>query len=262
MSLIPVGELSYISGWPIHGPLHRGLSGAERLDVTLGRPGELDVAMAQGKLAAAPISSLEYLQRPERYELIPGLSISAWGRLGSATLFSRLSFGQLGGATVAVPAHGATSNALVDWLLQQMFGVQAQFVEHDAPVEELLSMYSAALVIGDDAVLANRLEWEAQRLDLGQAWWQITHTPLVTTVWAVQTDQATDAREFLQDLFGRAKQHGHAHLAEYAAEAALKLGMPAAELEGYFSMLNFDLSPVHEQGMGRLKDALLPEAVD
>jgi chorismate dehydratase len=258
VSSIAVGELSFISGWPVHRPLCSGLPGAERLVITMGRPGELDAAMARGELAAAPISSLEYFQRADRYELVPDLSISAWGRLGSATLFSQTPFAQLGGVDVAVPAYGATSNALVDWLLKQMFRVQAEFVEHDAPVGELLAAHPAALVIGDAAIQANRLDVGAHRLDLGQAWWQITHTPLVSTVWAMDAQQPEEVRAFLRDLFSRAKAAGQEKLGASVAEAAAKLDVPAAEIEGYFSLLNFDFSPVHQEGLGRLRDALFP----
>jgi chorismate dehydratase len=260
LSLIPVGELSFVSGWPIHGPLRRGLPGSEMLDITVGRPGELDDAVVAGRLAAAPVSSLEYLRRSEHYTLIPGLSISAWGRLGSATLFSDVPFSRLDGATVAVPPFGATSNALLRWLLQEMFGVRANFVEAEAPLAELLGSFPAALLIGDEAIQSHRLEQGAHRIDLGQSWWQITHTPLVTTVWVVAPGQPDDVVAFLIDLLGRAKTRGQELLSEFAAEAAEKLKMPSTEMEGYFSLLNFDFSSVHQQGLHRLKEALFFEA--
>jgi chorismate dehydratase len=251
-----VGELAFISGWPVQWPLRQGLAGAEDLTLRVGLPGELDAWMEAGELDVSPVSSLAYMRWRHEWELVPELSISAWGRLGSATLFSHLPFQGLGGATVAVPPHGGTSTELVRWLIERVFGVEAALVEHDGPLEALLRTHAAVLLIGDSALKAASLEPVPHRLDLGQAWWQLTQTPFVTTVWACRRSLPSDARAELVQLLARSREEAKSRLDEVAAAAASRLSMAQADVEAYYSLLNFDLSPVHQQALNLLADQL------
>lgn len=251
-----IGELTYISGLPISWPFDHGLIEAEGMRRVAGLPGELDALMARGELDAAPISSLEYIRRRDRYVLVPEMSISAWGRIGSATLFSQVSFGKLGGETIVMPPHGATANALIQWLLHRMFSVKAQYVEAEGSLEELLDRYPAALVIGDRAVQEARRGDNYHQLDLGEAWWQIMQTPVVTSVWAMQKTLGEDDQRALCDLYTRAKAIGLQHLPEVVAEASARIDVPTAEVEAYYALLNYELTPVHEQSIRLLAEDL------
>ena len=251
-----IGELTYISGLPINWPFDHGLLDADGRRRAAGLPGELDDMMARGEIDGGPISTLEYIRRRDRYTLVPDLSISAWGRLGSSTLFSRTAFAKLGGETIVMPPHGGTANALIQWLLHRMFSVQAQYVEAEGSLEDLLDRYPAALVIGDRAVQEARRGEQFLQLDLGEAWWQIMHTPVVTTVWAVQRSLPEADQQVLIDLFTRAKAIGLQHLADTAAEASTRLDVPVAEVEAYYALLNYDLTPVHAESIRLLAEDL------
>jgi chorismate dehydratase len=252
-----IGELVYISGLPISLPFHRGHSQVPAgLRLVPGLPGELDAMMERGELAAAPISSLEYIRRRDRYVLVPNLSISSWGRIGSATLFSKVPFSKLDGDTVALPRAGATSNALIQLLLQKMFGVNARYEETEGKLSELLANHPAALVIGDQAILENRKTSELLQLDLGEAWWQMMQTPMVHTVWACQKSLPQAQIESFSALFAQAKEAGKQHHAEIINEASTRLGLPLPEVEAYFALLNYDLAPVHEASINLFADFL------
>ena len=251
-----IGELSYISGLPISWPLDHGELVVDGLRRVTGRPGELDAMMASGELDAGPISTLEYIRRRDRYHLVPDVSVSAWGRLGSATLFSKGSFAKLHGETIVMPPFGATANALIQWLLHRMFSIKAQYVEAEGTLEELMDRYPAALVIGDRAVQDARRGERYQQLDLGEAWWQIMHTPVVTSVWAVQKSLPEADQQALADLFTRAKAIGQAHHAAVVAEASARIDVPLPEVEAYYALLNYELTPVHETSIRLLAEDL------
>ena len=251
---LSVGELSYISGLPISLPFHAGWVESDGLSFRAGRPGELDAWMESGELAAGPISSLEYARRRDRYVLVPDLSIASWGRFGSTTLFAKGSFSRLGGQTIALPHAGATSNVLVQWLLQKMFGVEAQYEEAQGPLTEVLQTHPAALVIGDEGLIESRKNPELTQMDLGEAWWQMMKTPLVQTVWAIQASLGEAERQLLIERFTRAKEQGKVHHAEVVASATERLGIPAEEIEAYYALLNYDLAPVHQQSMRMFAD--------
>lgn len=252
---LKIGQLAYVSGLPITYAFAHGLLD-EAVDNVWAHPDELDARMAAGELAAGPVSSLEYIRNGEQYSLIKDLSIGSWGRIGSAVLFSREPFARLNGKTVALPPHGATSNALTRWMLDKMFGVQAQYVEAAGTLDELLGQYAGALLIGDQAILEGRQAEHLQRLDMGEAWWQAMHTPFVHTVWVSQASLARPERDRIAQLFQRAKELGKTHHAEVVVEASQRLGLPEAEVEAYFALLNFDLTPAHMQGLGLFADYL------
>jgi chorismate dehydratase len=254
---LKIGQLSYISGLPISYVFAHGLLGDVPVEGVTAYPDELDRMMANGELAAAPISSLEYMRHDDRYALIPDISIGSWGRIGSSILFGREPFNKLGGQTVALPRHGATSNALARWLIGRLYGVEANFVEADGSLEELLAQYPAALLIGDQAILEARKPGEvALRLDLGEAWWQAMHVPFVHTLWACQADLPREQRQQIAELLMCAKELSKTHHAAIVAEASTRLGIPAEEAEAYFALLNYDFTPVHRQGLAMFGDYL------
>ncbi|MDB5099442.1 MAG: hypothetical protein JWM80_3863 [Cyanobacteria bacterium RYN_339] len=254
---LKIGQLSYISGLPISYAFEHGLLGDVDIESVTGYPDELDAMMARGELAAAPISSLEYMRRDDRYTLIPDISIGSWGRMGSTILFGREPFAKLQGQTVALPPHGATTSALARWLISRLYGVEAKFVEAEGTLEALLSQYPAALLIGDQAIVEARKPGEvALRLDLGEAWWQAMHVPFVHTLWATQADLPREQRQHLVELVARAKELSKVHHEEIVAEASARLEIPAEEIEAYFALLNYDFTPVHRQGLAMFGDYL------
>ena len=252
-----IGELSFISGLPISLPIDRGLLPSPEIQTVSGLPGELDERMASGELAAGPISSLEYIRHRDRYELVPDLSISSWGRFVSAVLFSKGSLGRLSGKTVALPYGGATSNVLTQWFLQKMFGAEPHFEETTGSLEELMERYDAVLSIGDQAVLDARKPHDYLTLDLGEAWWQLMKTPMVSTLWVTQKSLPEADQQAIAQLFARAKELGRERHDEVLAEATRRLGIPEAEVEAYYALLNYDLAPVHMQSLSLFTDYLL-----
>ena len=257
---LEIGELSYISGLPISWAVDRGMVEGLEVKTVTGLPGELDALMESGRLAAGPISSLEYVRHRDKYDLIPDLSISSWGRIGSSILFSNVPFSRLGGQPIALPRHGATSNVLIQWLLFKMFGVEARYEEQNGSLDELMKTYPAVLLIGDQAVVEARRSAELMQLDTGEAWWQIMKTPMVHSVWACQASLPQDQKEAFAALFARAKALGKEHHAEVIAEAAQRLDMPQDVIEAYYALLNFDMSAVHVQSMNLFAD-FIPEVI-
>lgn len=253
-----LGHLGFISGLPIKLAFDQAWAQApEGATWKVGRPGELDAWMAAGELDAAPISSLEFNRRPGAYLPIADLAISSWGRLGSALLFSKQPFARLGEQSVALPAHGATSNALVVWLLAKTFGAKVRPVESEAPLAQLLENHPAALVIGDEAILEARRDTSLHCLDLGESWWRLMHTPLVHTVWAVRSDLPEADREALAAAFAEAKLAAASRMAEVSAEAGRILGLSTPEAEAYFALLTYDFAPMHRAALEAMGQQLL-----
>ena len=102
-----IGELSFISGLPVSLPIEKGWVSTPDIQPFQGLPGELDARMRSGELVAGPVSSLEFIRRRHRYELVPDLSISSWGRFASAFRITLSSAAGTEGSAVRIGGTGS-----------------------------------------------------------------------------------------------------------------------------------------------------------
>ena len=175
---IRVGQISYTNCIPFyHGLLDFEFSRAV--------PTELNEAMRQGLMDAAPISSLEYLLRAEDYYLLPQLGIGARDFSGSVILFSREKLDSLNGAKMAVTRESLSSVTLLKILLKFKYRYENQFSVTPSEPEEMLRTHAAALVIGDDALFYQPKDF-IYKYDLAELWWEWTGKPFCFAVWAVR----------------------------------------------------------------------------
>jgi chorismate dehydratase len=183
--------------------------------------------------------------------LLPDLSISSQGAVGSVLLFSRVPFSRLDGRLIRVSAASASGAALVKVLMAKLFEVQPRYQAGqlgDASRDEC----AAIMAIGDEALALKAAGVMPFELDLGEAWQELTGLPFVFGVWSVRKDFAgtqPEATSALHRLLLRSRNWGLGSLAELSRIAAAPFGMSPAQVLAYFHQLNFFLSPEHEEGL-------------
>ncbi|OGP70572.1 MAG: hypothetical protein A2Z73_03195, partial [Deltaproteobacteria bacterium RBG_13_60_28] len=197
------------------------------------------------------ISSLEYARHPQDYYLLPGLSISSRGPVGSVLLFSRVPAPELNGRPLLVSAHSASGAALLKVLMAERIGAQPLY--RQGPVVEAVAPEDdGVLAIGDEALqLQAQGSWPCQ-LDLGAAWQEWIGLPFVFGVWAVRRAYAEACPRkvaAMHNLLLRSLDWGLKALPELGRVAAASLGRPAAQLQSYFEQLDYSLGPDHEKGL-------------
>src|SRR5437879_13440693 len=106
-----LGRIGYINCYPVYGAIDRGVTPLAAELVT-GTPSELNDLLAAGELDVSGVSAVEYARDARDYILLPGLAISCDEPVRSVALFSRRPFGQLEGATVALPGPYRVAVAL------------------------------------------------------------------------------------------------------------------------------------------------------
>ena len=116
-----LGRISYLNVLPIYFALEN-LSGENGFQLVRGTPAELNAAMLRGEVDLGSISAMEYGRHPGSYLLLPDLSISSRGPVGSVLLFSRVPFGELNGQSIRVSAASASGAALLKVLLAELSG--------------------------------------------------------------------------------------------------------------------------------------------
>jgi chorismate dehydratase len=245
-----LGRISYLNVLPIYYAME-SLFGEDGFHMVRGTPAELNAGMQGGEVDLGSISAMEYGRHCQDYLLLPDLSISSRGPVGSVLLFSRVPFDALDGRNVRVSAASASGAALVKVLLAKQFHVKPCY-EAGPLARQPMAAVDAVMAIGDEALCMKQAKAMPFELDLGEAWMELTGLPFVFGVWAVRRDFAEtqpEATGSLHRLLLRSKSWGLAALPELSRLAATSFGMTPEQVLAYFHQLDYALGPEHEQGL-------------
>ncbi len=245
-----LGRIHYINVLPIYYAMEQGYT-RNGFEMVPGTPAELNGRLCRGEVEVSAISSVEYGRNFRQYLLLPQLSISTAGDVGSVLFFSRLPFAGLSGKEVLLSAASATSAALLKVLLYELFGARPLY--RSAPVEDGLPDGAYGLLaIGDEALRLRAMERYPYFLDLGRAWHELTGLPFVFGVWAVR-------RSFYEECPGEvravhralleSKAWGLAALADICRQASHLVNLSAADLRRYFNFLQYDFDAGQQEGL-------------
>jgi chorismate dehydratase len=135
--------------------------------------------LAEGAIDLGMIPSIAY--RPP-WSIVPGVCIASEGAVASVALFARRPMGEVG--TIALDVSSETSAALTRILCARVFGTAPRFVPHAPDLAGMLARADAALLIGDVALFTDARAHEAEKIDLGQVWTDMTGLPFVWAFWA------------------------------------------------------------------------------
>lgn len=117
-----LGLVSYFNTAPLRYRLEELLP--SEIEILYAPPAILNRLIAKGELEAGLISSLAYAKNQKDLALLPDVSISATGRVGSVLFFYRGPLKALSGQTVALTPESATSVALLKLLLEDFYGLK------------------------------------------------------------------------------------------------------------------------------------------
>ncbi len=247
---IRLGRIHYINVLPIYYALERAYV-PNGFEMVPGTPAELNGRLFRGELEVSAISSVEYGLNFRQYLLLPQLSISTEGDVGSVLFFSRVPFAGLSGKVVVLSASSATSAALLKVLLYELFGARPLY--RCALVEDTLPEGAYGLLaIGDEALRLRASGRYPYFLDLGRAWHDLTGLPFVFGVWAVRrgffATHPADVRAVHRALL-ESKAWGLAGLEDICRHASTLVKMSPADLGHYFHLLDYDLNARQQEGL-------------
>lgn len=173
-SLAPfrVGSVRYLNAVP----LTRGLENEIMFDT----PSNLAGRLRRDELDAALVSVTEVLFT-DRYDVLDGIAIASLGEVYSVFLAHRRPLEEL--KEVYCHTASLSSVTLLKVLLAER-GTKPEFKPLADPA--LAVQHDAVLLIGDPAIDFQRAPHEHAILDLGSAWYELTHLPFVYAVWALR----------------------------------------------------------------------------
>jgi len=146
--------------------------------------------LADGAIDLGLVPSISYLEGSATH-VVPDVSISSVGPVASVALFTRRPLAEI--RTMALDTSSRTSAALTRILCARRFGVSPSFVPHAPDLAAMLAACDAALLIGDPALFVDHRAHGAEKIDLGEAWTDLTGLPFVWAFWA-GGDDAVDAK--------------------------------------------------------------------
>jgi chorismate dehydratase len=265
--MIRIGEITYANCLPIFAALRKL---APRSDYTYvqGEPTTLNRFLFEGQIDLAPSSSFEYGLHPDQYLLIPNLSISSGQEIQSVLLFSRVPIEGLQGKRVLFSPASASSNALIQILLEKRYGLKPVYGFAGGEGSRIPEGWDARIAIGNPALRAYLSTMEdVQVYDLSVLWREYTGLPFVFALWLVRREAAEKQEQDVRRLAAwlqEANEYAQSHFAELAEEFETSLQLPAASLVRYWQSISFDLDKEKIESLTRYyayaeELALIPE---
>ena len=224
-------------------------------------PASLNRMLAANELDLGFVSSYEYAARPDRYQILADLSISATGPVGSVFLFSRFAPEELDGRPVLMTGQSDTSVCLVKIVLEEFYSVRPVYFRGEVFADRQAEQEPAAiLAIGDEAL---RLRYENRypvQLDLAEVWHKETALPFVFALFAVREEylkQEPDEVARIHRTLLDCRTRGLSLLPEICDRVARRIPMDCAACSSYLHAMEYDLQPIKQQALDRFFTLLI-----
>ena len=250
--MLRIGRIEYANCTPIFRVL-QGRGASLDYQFVEGVPARLNTMLFDGLIDVCPSSSIEYALHPERYLILPQLSIGSVGAVGSVLLFSKVPLEELNNRTILLSSESATSVNLLKILLEKRFGCTCRYTVQSSALENALSEAPALLLIGDSALRASIRNSDLQVYDLGQLWYEWTGLPFVFALWLCRRETASAHLAdvvVLADQLVEAKVVARDNLLTIAESSPEALWMGSDRLASYWrENISYDLDDRHLEGL-------------
>jgi chorismate dehydratase len=248
-----IAASTYLNSAPLVHSFATNAFGARYTFLGDAAPARCAAMLATGQADIALIPVIEYQRIPDLL-VIPNVAVAAKRQVRSVLLAARKPLPEI--ETLALDTSSRTSQALVQIILAERYGVTPRLLEHTPRLGTAFTLGAAdaALVIGDPALC---LTTQSDNLgltiyDLAEEWQALTGLPFVFAVWAIRMDALTVEPSQLVRDFLEAKAEGLRRVPDIAAQFAAELSLPLPDLLGYLHVnVNYDLDEANRTGLQR-----------
>jgi len=185
MTPVRLGAVGYLNARPLVYGLDRLPQFVLRFDV----PSKCATLLHDGDIDVGLIPSIEYL-RGDTYRIVPELAIASRGPVASVALYTKCPVAAV--RSIAMDTSSRTSVALARVLCARLFKIQPTIEMRGPDLDDMLGRADAALIIGDNALLIDGRAG-VEKIDLGEAWTNMTGLPFVYAFWAGRAGALTAA---------------------------------------------------------------------
>jgi len=213
--------------------------------------------LADGRIDMAPISAFSYGEHWQDYAILPNLSVSTKGRVGSILLFSKVPLKDLEGLTVALTDTSATSVNLTKILLHHYYGVSPRYLIMPSDLQGMFAKADAALLIADSALQAALNNPDCYIYDLGEEWLRHTGCSMTYAVWAFPKRLIYEREEELKTVYSLlidAKAKALCNMNDIVITCQAMLGGSLDFWRDYFIQFNYGLDHTLLPGLQKYLD--------
>jgi chorismate dehydratase len=178
MTPIRLGAVDYLNARPLVYGIEKR---SDLFDLRFDPPSRCAVLLHEGSIDVGMIPAIEYCRGPE-YRIVPGMAITSNRTVASVALFSKVPVARV--RSIAADTSSRTSNALLRILCAERFGISPEFTPMAPDADAMLAEHDAALIIGDPALYLDPVARGVEKIDLGEAWTDMTGLPFVWAFWA------------------------------------------------------------------------------
>ncbi len=235
-----VAAIRYINALP----LIYGLDQNPDIDLRLVTPSQCFQLLVDDAVDVALIPVIG-TQLNQDIRAIKGLGIAAGQHTESVYLFSNKPLDRV--QTVISDPSSLTSEMLARIILHEKYGNDPQFLSGNVEnIHEVLRLFDAALIIGDDAILTDKTDYD--HYDLATEWYSITGFPFIFAVWASKLHLSEKEKSVFHVAYEQAAQNWD----DVYDRAARMLSVDLAFLKRYYNdNLRYHLTRSHYEGLLR-----------
>ena len=238
-----LGRVSFVNCDPLYHNL------PEPWEVLPAPPSWLTGHVLRKDCLIAPIPTADFAAHSDELQLLPDICIASHGAVGSVLLFGNRDPSQM--RDIALPTDSSTSRKLCMWLLNEM-GIQPRPVDMGPDLRLMLDRCDGALLIGDRALDEAARHPELIRMDLGQAWSDLTGHPMVFAVYAARRDAPADILNEAHQLM-KAQLESFENIPDVRKSVirstSIRSGFNEARIEQYFDEVVNRLNPDGMDGL-------------
>ncbi|MCM3718934.1 menaquinone biosynthetic enzyme MqnA/MqnD family protein [Fictibacillus phosphorivorans] len=248
-----IGEISYTNIIPLYFYLDRERLKGNGVTITEAVPSRINRLMEEKKVDIGGISSFSFGKNAAHYNLIPDMSVSAFGKVNSIFLFSKFPLEELGGKKIALTSSSETSVALLKIIMQKFYRIEPSFQVEQPHFEKMMEQFDACLLIGDDAISSKRKNRHYHVYDLGEIWYKETGLPMIFAVMAYRKELEKENRGLLayvaQSMTESKERCLRENFAPLVERVVIEHGGTVSFWESYFTGLNYGFDGEHEKGL-------------
>ena len=239
---IILGVVPYLNALP----LYHTLRNLPDVQIVAAVPSQLAPMLDCGECDVALIPVVEHF-RGVGDAIISQSCIGCTGNVRSVLLFHRMPIETV--KSVALDTSSRSSVALTRVILSDLFGISPAYNNAAPDFQTMLRENDAALLIGDNALLAvQNVPPDVRVLDLGKAWQQLTGLPFVFAAWVSRRGLQESAE--LAALLDNARIAGVRQSDEIARIAAQTSRVPQDIIASYFrEAIEYSMTAAHRLGL-------------
>lgn len=160
---------------PLTGHLAERALFATRMDI----PARHAARLREHELDAAFLTPIDYARDSSEYRIVPGVGIGSASATGTISLLFHEDLQTI--STVAIDPASSSEIVLAKIILAEEYECTPQFQPYAGPAGAALAQADAVLLVGDDSL--KEIAAHPHRIDLVQAWNEMTNLPYVHGFW-------------------------------------------------------------------------------